>query len=53
MRLEEVKPDDRIIRSINVKADNWSSLKRICDRHGYKMSRIIDNALARWIRDKS
>ena len=28
-------------------------LKKICDNHGYKMSRIIDLALARWIRDKS
>jgi len=53
MRLEEVKPDDRIIRSINVRAGHWSSLKTICDKHGFKMSRIIDNALARWIRDKS
>tara|TARA_B100000795_G_scaffold157376_1_gene118128 strand:+ start:331 stop:492 length:162 start_codon:yes stop_codon:yes gene_type:complete len=53
MRLKEMKPDDRIIRSINVTAGHWSILKKICDKHGYKMSRVIDNVLARFIRDKS
>jgi hypothetical protein len=52
-KLEEMEPNDRIIRSINVTAGHWSSLKTICDKHGFKMSRIIDLALARWIRDKS
>ena len=53
MRLEEMKPNDRIIRSINVTANHWASLKKICDKHGYKMSRVLDNVLARFIRDKS
>ena len=45
--------NDRIIRSINVTAGHWSSLKTICVKNGFKMSRIIDLALARWVRDKS
>jgi len=53
MKLEQMNPEDRIIRSINVTAGHWSRLKKICDKHGFKMSRIIDLALARWIRDKS
>ena len=48
-----MKPNDRIIRSINVTANHWSLLKRICDKHGSNMSRVIDNVLARFIRDKS
>ena len=53
MRFKEMKPDGRVIRSINVTAGHWSILKKICDKHGYKMSRVIDNVLARFIRDKS
>ena len=55
MRLEEAPkdPNFRIIRSVNVTASHWSILKTICDKHGYKMSRVFDNLVKRFIRDKS
>tara|TARA_B100000795_G_C22377681_1_gene278519 strand:- start:256 stop:432 length:177 start_codon:yes stop_codon:yes gene_type:complete len=46
-------PDARIIRSVNVNASNWKVLQKVCDKHGYKMSRIFDNLVGRFIRDKS
>tara|TARA_B100000795_G_scaffold234881_1_gene194268 strand:- start:25 stop:201 length:177 start_codon:yes stop_codon:yes gene_type:complete len=56
-RLDEVdlvaKPNARIIRSVNVSARDWKSMKSICDKYGYKMSRVFGNVLSRWIRDKS
>ena len=46
-------PDARIIRSVNVSASNWNVFQKVCDKHGYKMSRIFDNVLQRFVRDKT
>ncbi len=56
-RLTEIdtikNPKARIIRSVNVTASNWKVLQTVCDKHGYKMSRIFDNLVARFVRDKT
>ena len=46
-------PNARIIRSVNVSASNWKVFQKVCDKHGYKMSRIFDNVLQRFVRDKT
>mgnify|MGYP006108373463 CR=1 FL=1 len=56
-RLKEIhtirNPKARIIRSVNVSASNWKVFQKVCDKHGYKMSRIFDNVLQRFVRDKT
>jgi hypothetical protein len=56
-RLNEIDtnkyPNARITRSVNVTASHWKVFQKVCDKHGYKMSRIFDNVLARFIRDKT